>query len=149
MGEEHAFKALCLKKTQNNPPPANYRGITESPYRESVAYTRSSRLDEHLMHSFQKPPLLVHLQNRVPHSPCQTCDDVTMAPNNAPTPRESITLCSPPIPCCTTPPRLVVVNVVDAHHSTSHLYDSATAPKTMPHEGERHRKHHYRPIRDT
>jgi hypothetical protein len=72
-----------------------------------------------------------------------------MAPDSTPTLRESMTPRPSPRPRCDTPPRLAVVDAVDAHHSFSCLHHLVAAPKTMPQEVQQRRKRRHRPIRDT
>jgi hypothetical protein len=75
--------------------------------------------------------------------------NATMAPDSTSSLRESITPRPSPRPRCDTPPRLAVVDAVDAHHSFSCLHHPAAAPKTMPQEVHRRRKRRHRPIWDT
>jgi hypothetical protein len=62
--------------------------------------------------------LLSHLERRYPHNPHQACRSRCHGARQSPTLYESIMSRPSPRPRYTTPPRLLVVDVVDAHYST-------------------------------
>jgi hypothetical protein len=73
-----------------------------------------------------------------------------MAPDNASPLHEPITLRPSSRPRFSMPLRLVVLDAVDAQHSTTSCHHLTTAPKMIPQEVERRKKkRHHRPIWET